>query len=127
MSKLNIDQQTIKELFSNKKTDLRRYTFPKGLEVESGGRLLCWCTGTLNTDPLAAMEDSGVPFADYTVRRGDTLCLSQDGVVVDTVELPLAAGAEGQPPAGERPRSGRGLLAGDAQFLHASSDPRTGL
>lgn len=73
---------------SNKKTDLRRYCFPDGLSVEPDGRLLVWCTGSLGTDPAAAMENSGVPYASFSFRRGDDLCLSQDGVVVDHIALP---------------------------------------
>ncbi len=73
---------------SNKKTDLRRFSFPEGTELESGGRMLVWWTGSLSAEPLSTMEKSGVPFAAHTLLRGDTLCLSREGVVVDVVEVP---------------------------------------
>lgn len=73
---------------SNKKTDLRRYAFPEGLSVEPGGRLLVWCTGSLGDDPSAAVKNSGVPYASFTVMRGDDMCLSRSGYVMDHLAIP---------------------------------------
>lgn len=73
---------------SNQKTNLRRYAFPKGLSVEPGGRVLVWFTCSLGDDPAKAMDGSGVCYTASTLRRGDTLCLSQNGLVVDAFTVP---------------------------------------
>lgn len=75
---------------SNRKFNLYRYRFPENTAVEPGERLLVYFVGSVREDYQTALEESGVLFTDYLLGRGDTLCLSQGGRVVDTMDLPAA-------------------------------------
>lgn len=66
---------------SNQKTKLYRYTFPKDASIGAGEYL------------LVGMEDSEeeTPYkTDFSLKRGNTLCLSHTGQVTDTLLTPFA-------------------------------------
>lgn len=70
---------------SNKKTDLHRYPFPEDAVIEAEAYLLVGMERSEDENPLKM---------DFSVKRGDTVCLSQEGTVMDVLSTPYTLQAQ---------------------------------
>lgn len=77
---------------SDKKSRLKRYTFPEGSFIEGGGYMVLW-GGEGSFDSWA--EDDSASYLQFSLKPGETVYLSnEEGEVVDKVGIPRDIGRD---------------------------------